>query len=55
MTAGRPPEIADALAAKRRVPDGAFGHFGGDADLTAGVGNREPATVLDKKGFLWPG
>jgi acyl-CoA hydrolase len=47
LTAGKPPEIADALAAKRGTAEDVLDHFGEDADLIVGLGNSEPATVLD--------
>lgn len=47
LTADKPPEIAGALAAKRGKVEGVFDHFGQDADLIVGVGNGEPATVID--------
>ena len=47
LRSGKPPEIADLLAAKRGTAEGVFAHFGEDADLIVGLGNGEPATVLD--------
>jgi acyl-CoA hydrolase len=47
LTAGHPPGIAAALAAKRAVPEDVFDHFGEEADLIVGLGNGEPATVID--------
>lgn len=47
LTAGKPPEIAGALAAKRGAPEDVFGHFGDGADLIVGAANGEPVTVLD--------
>jgi hypothetical protein len=47
LTAGRPPGIALALAAKRGAPEDVFDHFGEGADLIVGLGNGEPVTVID--------
>jgi acyl-CoA hydrolase len=47
LMTGKPPEIADLLIAKRGTAAGVFDHFGEDADLIVGLGNGEPATVLD--------
>ena len=47
LTAGRPPGIAVALAAKRGAPEDVFDHFGEGADLIVGLGNGEPVTVID--------
>ena len=47
LTAGKPPEIEGALAAKRGAPEDVFGHFGDGADLIVGAANGEPVTVLD--------
>jgi acyl-CoA hydrolase len=47
LTAGRPPSIAVALAAKRGAPEDVFDHFGEGADLIVGLGNGEPVTVID--------
>ena len=33
LTAGKPPEIASMLEAKRGVPEDVFDHFGDGADL----------------------
>ena len=43
----KPPEIASVLAAKRGTAEDVFDHFGDGADLIVGLGNGEPATVLD--------
>lgn len=47
LTAGKPPEIEGALAAKRGAPEDVFGLFGDGADLIVGAANGEPVTVLD--------
>jgi acyl-CoA hydrolase len=44
----KPPAIGDALAEKRRSPEGVLEHFGEGADLIVGLGNAEPVTVLDE-------
>jgi hypothetical protein len=43
----RPPYIAGVLATKRGTAEDVLDHFGEDADLIVGLGNGEPATVLD--------
>ena len=43
----RPPDIASALAAKRRQADAVLDHIEPGADLIAGLGNAAPVTVLD--------
>jgi acyl-CoA hydrolase len=43
----RPPDIVGVLAAKRGMAEDVLDHFGEDADLIVGLGNGEPATVLD--------
>jgi acyl-CoA hydrolase len=47
LTTDKPPEIAATLAAKRGTAEDVFDHFGDGADLIVGLGNGEPATVLD--------
>jgi acyl-CoA hydrolase len=47
LTAGKPPEIEGALAAKRGAPEDVFGLFDDGADLIVGAANGEPVTVLD--------
>ena len=47
LTTDKPPEIAVTLAAKQVTAEDVFDHFGEDADLIVGLGNGEPATVLD--------
>jgi acyl-CoA hydrolase len=47
LTAGKPPEIASMLEAKRGVPEDVFDYFGDGADLITGLANGEPVTVVD--------
>lgn len=47
LATGKPPEIADALAEKLCAPEDVLDHFGEGDDLIVGLGNGEPATVLD--------
>jgi acyl-CoA hydrolase len=47
LTTDKPPEIAATLAAKRGPAEAVFDHFGDGADLIVGLGNGEPATILD--------
>ena len=42
-----PPGIGSALAARRCGPEAVLDHTEPDADLIAGLGNGEPATVID--------
>lgn len=43
----RPQSIESALAAKRGPAESALDHFGSGDDLIVGLGNAEPATVID--------
>jgi hypothetical protein len=48
LTTDKPPEIAATLAAKCGTAENVFDHFGDGADdLIVGLGNGEPATILD--------
>ncbi len=47
LTAGKPPEIAGALAAKRGMPEDVLDHFGDGDDLIVGLANGEPVTIVD--------
>ena len=47
LTAGKPPEIASMLEAKRGVPEDVFDYFSDGADLITGLANGEPVTVVD--------
>jgi len=47
-TSNKPPEIGAALAGKLGPSQAVLDHFGEGADLIVGLGNGEPATVLDE-------
>jgi hypothetical protein len=46
-TVTKPPTIGIALAKKRQSPEAVVEHISEGDDLIAGMGNSEPATVLD--------
>src|ERR687893_1756334 len=47
VTVAKPPTIGAALAKKRRSPEAVVEHITEGDDLITGMGNSEPATVLD--------
>ena len=47
VTVTKPSMIGAALATKRQSPEAVVEHITDGDDLIAGMGNSEPATVLD--------
>ena len=47
VTVTKPPTIETALAKKRQSPEAVVERISEGDDLIAGMGNSEPATVLD--------